>query len=157
MRFPRQRALNFRPITLYVMLLALALRALVPSGFMPDASALRDGRLEMAFCSGSGVQTVVIDTHHHDQGAPASGDMPHQQSQANDCPFSVLSALPAMPAMEDHLTNIGRMLLISPIYQSLVDDTDWGIPIAQRIYARAKIGYHPVTRASVERILNKKP
>ena len=113
MRFPRQRALNFRPITLYVMLLALALRALVPSGFMPDASALRDGRLEMAFCSGSGVQTVVIDTHHHDQGAPASGDMPHQQSQSNDCPFSVLSALPAMPAMDP--APVGLPLLLSPI------------------------------------------
>ena len=116
MQFPRQRALNFRLITLYVMLLALALRALVPAGFMPDAGALRDGRLEMAFCSGSGVQTIVVDTHHQNHGAPASGDLPQQQSQSNDCPFSVLSALPAMPAMD--LAPAALPLLLSPLQAS---------------------------------------
>lgn len=39
---------------LWLALLALTLRALVPTGYMPDARALHDGRLEVTFCSAAG-------------------------------------------------------------------------------------------------------
>ena len=39
---------------LWLALLALTLRALVPAGYMPDARALHDGRLEVTFCSAAG-------------------------------------------------------------------------------------------------------
>ncbi|HEY4319370.1 MAG TPA: DUF2946 family protein [Herbaspirillum sp.] len=105
----RQR-FNRHYFTLCVMLLALSLRSLVPAGYMPDAGALRDGRLEMAFCTSDGMKSIVVGAHH--EGAPASGDAPHHSSQSNDCPFSVLSALPAMPSMA--LALVGMPLLLSP-------------------------------------------
>lgn len=39
---------------LWLALLTLVLRALVPTGYMPDARALHDGRLEVTFCSAAG-------------------------------------------------------------------------------------------------------
>lgn len=101
---------------LCMMLLALSLRALVPAGFMPDAGALRDGRLEMAFCSGNGPQTIAVELHggmHHGAAfspAKSPADQQNPQSQSNDCPFSVLSALPAMPSIA--LAAIGLPLLL---------------------------------------------
>jgi hypothetical protein len=119
MLISRRRAFSFSHFTLYVMLLALALRALVPAGFMPDVGALRDGRLEMTFCTSGDIKTITVDTHdvysghHGHDGAPASDDAPNQQSQSNDCPFSVLSTLPAMPTMA--LALVGLPLLLAPI------------------------------------------
>lgn len=60
---------------------------------------------------------------------------------------------PALPALEDHLTHVGRMLLIVPVYKALKDQGDWGMPIARRIYAKAKPGYHPVAQAAIEKML----
>jgi hypothetical protein len=114
MLISRRRAFSFSHFTLCVMLLALSLRALVPAGFMPDAGALRDGRLEMTFCTSAGdVKTITVDAHHGHDGAHASDDAPAQQSQSNDCPFSVLSTLPAMPTMA--LALVGLPLLLAPI------------------------------------------
>ncbi|MFT4025765.1 MAG: M1 family metallopeptidase [Novosphingobium sp.] len=60
---------------------------------------------------------------------------------------------PAIPAIEGHLTHIGRILLIGPIYRALMAEGDWGTAIARRVYDAAKAGYHPVARASVERTM----
>ncbi|MCK3374200.1 hypothetical protein MZH47_30105, partial [Escherichia coli] len=43
---------------LWLAFLALLLRALVPTGYMPDARALHDGRLEVTFCSAAGDLTT---------------------------------------------------------------------------------------------------
>ena len=46
---------------IWTLCLALALRALVPAGYMPDARALHDGRLEVTFCSAAGdVSSVTL-------------------------------------------------------------------------------------------------
>lgn len=92
------------------MLLALSLRALVPAGFMPSASALRDGRLEMAFCTSSGIKSITVDARH---GAPATGDAPSHQGRSSDCPFSVLSTLPALPSTA--LALAGMPLLLTSV------------------------------------------
>ncbi|MET0377031.1 MAG: M1 family metallopeptidase [Rhizorhabdus sp.] len=60
---------------------------------------------------------------------------------------------PAVASAEEFLPRIGRMLLIRPVYRALVEQGDWGKPIAQRIYASARPQYHPVTVASVDKIL----
>lgn len=60
---------------------------------------------------------------------------------------------PAVASAEEFLPRIGRMLLIRPVYRALMDQGDWGQPIARRIYATAKPKYHPVTVAAVDRIV----
>ncbi|WBO20902.1 M1 family metallopeptidase [Sphingomonas abietis] len=60
---------------------------------------------------------------------------------------------PAVPALEQHLTTVGRMLLVTPLYKALKAQGAWGMPIASRIFAKAKPTYHPVAQAAIERIL----
>ena len=60
---------------------------------------------------------------------------------------------PAIPAIEQFLPGVGRGLLILPVYKALKEQGDWGLPIARRVFARAKAGYHPTTAARVEALL----
>lgn len=60
---------------------------------------------------------------------------------------------PVIPALEEYLTRVGRNLLVTPLYRGLKAQGDWGTPIAQRIFDKAKPGYHPVTVGAVTRIL----
>jgi len=60
---------------------------------------------------------------------------------------------PVVPALEEYLTRVGRNLLVTPLYRGLKAQGDWGTPIAQRIFDKAKPGYHPVTVGAVTRIL----
>lgn len=59
----------------------------------------------------------------------------------------------AVPALERFLLAQGRRKFVAPLYQALVDQGAWGRPIATRVYARARAGYHPVTSNSVDAIL----
>jgi hypothetical protein len=54
--------------------------------------------------------------------------------------------------MERYLTNIGRRKLVLPLYRDLMA-TDWGKPVAARIYSKARSGYHAVTRMSVDAVV----
>ena len=64
---------------------------------------------------------------------------------------------PALPAVERFLLGMGRRKFVQPLFQALVDQGDWGRPIARRIYARARPGYHAVTTGSVDPIVNGRP
>jgi aminopeptidase N len=57
---------------------------------------------------------------------------------------------PAVPAAERFLTTMGRRKFVAPLFQALIDQGDWGPPIARRIYARARPGYHSVTTGTVD-------
>ena len=57
---------------------------------------------------------------------------------------------PAVPAAERFLTTMGRRKFVTPLFQALVAQGEWGRPIARRIYARARPSYHPITVASVD-------
>lgn len=57
---------------------------------------------------------------------------------------------PAVPTLEHFLTSQGRRKFVMPLFTSLWGEGDWGRPIATRIYARARPGYHPVTSGSVD-------
>jgi len=61
---------------------------------------------------------------------------------------------PAVASMEEYLPRIGRGLLIFPIYRALKAEGDWGLPIAQRIYATARANYHPTVVATLDKTLD---
>lgn len=58
----------------------------------------------------------------------------------------------ADPAIDNYLLTIGRIWLISSIYEELAKTPD-GLSRARAIYERAKPGYHPRTIAAVDQIL----
>jgi aminopeptidase N len=59
---------------------------------------------------------------------------------------------PAYAAMEDYMVRIGRRKLIVPLYRDLAA-TPEGKVRAQRIFAKAREGYHSMTRTTVEAVL----
>jgi leukotriene-A4 hydrolase len=60
---------------------------------------------------------------------------------------------PSVPTVERFLTSQGRGKFIRPIYRLLWAEGDWGRPIARRIYAEARPGYHNLVSAAVDRIV----
>ena len=59
---------------------------------------------------------------------------------------------PALPAMERFLMTVGRRKFVAPLYADLAA-TDWGRPLAERIYRAARPGYHSVTTNTVDATL----
>jgi leukotriene-A4 hydrolase len=60
---------------------------------------------------------------------------------------------PAVPSAERFLLGQGRRKFVLPLFQTLVREGDWGRPIAERIYARARPTYHSVSQGSIDRLL----
>ena len=58
----------------------------------------------------------------------------------------------ARPAIAAFIERIGRRKLIIPIYEELAKSED-GKRFAIGVYEKAKAGYHPLTRGSVEKVL----
>ena len=68
-------------------------------------------------------------------------------------PLAVRSGyVQAWPAMADFLRTIGRRKLIMPTYEALVA-TEAGLQFARQQLEAARPGYHPITTASVERVI----
>jgi hypothetical protein len=61
---------------------------------------------------------------------------------------------PAVPLAEQFLARVGRRKFVQPLFQTLMDQGDWGQPIARRIYAKTRAGYHAVTQHSVDAVVN---
>ena len=80
---------------LWLALVALALRALVPAGYMPDARALHDGRLEVTFCSAAGALPGLSVPFPADDGGKAGHDTAGTGAQ---CPFGLLAHVAPAPA-----------------------------------------------------------
>jgi len=59
---------------------------------------------------------------------------------------------PAFGALEHFLTSQGRRKFVAPLYADLAK-TAWGKPIAMRIYAKARPGYHSVSTAAIDKTL----
>ena len=60
--------------------------------------------------------------------------------------------LPARAAMADYMTRIGRRYLVVPLYEALAQTPD-GLKFARSVYAKAKPGDHPITQASIDKVL----
>jgi hypothetical protein len=75
---------DHRHVAVTILMVAMLMRLLLPTGFMPEVSA---GKITIALCTGhaSAVSDMAMpDGSHHQQGQPAKHDMP--------CPFSSASA-----------------------------------------------------------------
>ena len=64
------------PVLLWLLVLAVCARALVPVGYMPDGAALRDGRVALALCAASGPIPAVYDASV-EGAAPAAAHGEH--------------------------------------------------------------------------------
>ncbi|WP_336234923.1 DUF2946 family protein [Achromobacter dolens] len=90
-------ALRVRGV-LWLAFLALLLRALVPTGYMPDARALHDGRLEVTFCSAAGdlsTLKIALSPDGKHGGAGNSG-----ADTGAQCPFGLLAHVTPAPAAQ---------------------------------------------------------
>ncbi|MBA2635173.1 MAG: M1 family metallopeptidase [Sphingomonas sp.] len=59
---------------------------------------------------------------------------------------------PAVPALERFLTTQGRRKFVAPLIEALAKDRQWGRPIAVRVYAKARPGYHPITTRGLDEL-----
>ncbi|MEO7431007.1 MAG: M1 family metallopeptidase [Dokdonella sp.] len=59
---------------------------------------------------------------------------------------------PAREAMQAYMTRIGRRYLVVPLYEAFAK-TPEGLAFARGVYAKAKAGYHPMTKVSIEKAL----
>jgi aminopeptidase N len=59
---------------------------------------------------------------------------------------------PALPSLEQFVTSQGRRKFVRPLFTALAGDKTWGRPIAQRLYAKARASYHPMTRNSLDEL-----
>jgi len=59
---------------------------------------------------------------------------------------------PAIPALEQFLIMQGRRKFVRPLITALAEDKAWGLPIATRVYARARPLYHPVTTRDLDKL-----
>lgn len=85
-------------------LLLFALRAAVPAGYMPDLGALQEGEVQIVICTGSGIQTLMVNA----AGQPVeNGSDASKHAAAGDCAFGMAAGkafvLPAfIAATTDH-------------------------------------------------------
>lgn len=56
----------------------------------------------------------------------------------------------AVPVAEQFLGTVGRRKFVLPLFETLMAQGQWGQPIAKRIYAKTRPGYHAVTQGSVD-------
>jgi aminopeptidase N len=67
--------------------------------------------------------------------------------------LAIASGYPGIePALERYLTGIGRLKLIRPLYEDLLQ-TPEGAQFARRVYAQARPGYHAITQSSLDSLM----
>ena len=59
---------------------------------------------------------------------------------------------PAVPALERFLTTQGRRKFVRPLIETLAKDSQWGRPIAVRVYRVARGSYHPITQRDLDKL-----
>ncbi|MEP3226757.1 MAG: M1 family metallopeptidase [Parasphingorhabdus sp.] len=60
---------------------------------------------------------------------------------------------PAVPSAEKFLATVGRRKFVAPLFETLMEQDNWGTPIAKRIYAQTRGGYHSVTTGTVDELV----
>ncbi|WP_045764685.1 M1 family metallopeptidase [Xanthomonas albilineans] len=94
-------------------------------------------------------QIKQLDAAYHFTGTP-NGEIAMRWY-----PLAIRSGdLDARPAAGEFIARIGRRRLILPVYAELVKTPD-GLAFAEQVFAQAKPGYHPITTASVQEMLDK--
>ena len=52
---------------------------------------------------------------------------------------------------------MGRRKFVEPLFEALLAEEEWGRPIAERIYARARPTYHAVTSGTIDALMEAEP
>jgi hypothetical protein len=86
--------ITFQTLAVWLLVLALAVRAVVPLGMMPDFDQAKRGVYTLKICTGYGSKNVILD---RSSGAPTS-DHKNQKAGGFVCPFAGLHAL-ALPIL----------------------------------------------------------
>lgn len=60
---------------------------------------------------------------------------------------------PAVPLAEKFLATVGRRKFVAPLFETLMEQDEWGKPIAQGIYAKTRSSYHAVTTGTVDAVV----
>lgn len=98
---------GWRGIAAVVMLLAIAVRALLPVGYMPDAHAASAGVLKLVICSGAGLTTIALGP----DGTPIDD---HRIPPTDEpCAFSVLpggASLAHVPVIEAPVAHVRQQV-----------------------------------------------
>lgn len=82
-------------------------------------------------------------------------DTPNGEIAMRWFPLAVRSGYAiAYSSMEEFLRRIGRRKLVLPVYEALVQ-TPEGTALARTVLERARPGYHPITTASVEQLIDR--
>jgi len=94
-------------------------------------------------------QLAQLDAAYHFTGTP-NGEIAMRWY-----PLAIRSGyLAARPAAGEFIERVGRRKLIMPIYEELAKTPD-GLAFAREAFERARPGYHPITTASVQALLDK--
>lgn len=89
--------------------------------------------------------------------AKLDGDLGLSASGNNEILFAWLELAlqnryePAVPLTQEFLETVGRRKFVAPLFETLMDQGDWGKPIAKRIYNKTRSGYHAVTTGTVDK------
>ena len=95
-----------------------------------------------------------------DQLAWLDGHLGLSQSGNNEVLFAWLELAlanryePAVPAAKQFLASVGRRKFVLPLFKVLMGEGEWGEPIARRIYAETRPGYHAVTQGAVDKVVS---
>jgi len=60
---------------------------------------------------------------------------------------------PAVALAENFLGTVGRRKFVAPLFETLMEQGEWGIPLAKRIYSQTRGGYHSVTTGTVDKLV----
>ena len=89
--------------------------------------------------------------------AKLNSDLGLSASENNEILFAWLNLAlqnrydPAVPLTEKFLGTVGRRKFVAPLFETLMEQGTWGKPVAKRIYAKTRSGYHAVTTGTVDK------
>ena len=109
----RRLALNNRVLASALLALAMMMKVLVPSGFMPT---LDHGQIVISICSGTGPMTMVMTVPGLEHGKP--GESQHGKSE-QPCAFSGLSA-PSLAAADPVLLALAILFVMALALRPMV-------------------------------------
>lgn len=103
------------PIAVF-MLIALALRSLVPDGFMIAAANAADGSFEIVICTSAGQKTMHV-------AADGTTPVDSQQNEADPCPFAFSSVGDVAAAQPDLAGTVAYASLTYKLAAALYAET----------------------------------
>jgi len=100
-------------VVLCLLVLTVGFRSLIPTGFMPDHTAMRDGRFQLALCSSAGGASAITvaltapqDATPHDVASHHGASHGDSSTATDTCPYWTVAHLaldlpppPALPAL----------------------------------------------------------